>query len=69
MTDKEALNYFETQQTPDNEEQFKIAARALRYKMYFDSIFGEGLMVVNWSMNGDLEPLANLIESAEQDDL
>lgn len=36
----------------------------LKYKEYFDKLYGHGLEVANWHLNGDTEPLDNFIDSA-----
>lgn len=37
---------------------------ALRFKESFDSLYGQGLEIANWHMNGDLEPFDNFYDSA-----
>lgn len=37
---------------------------ALRFKEYFDSLYGQGLEIANWHMNGELEPFDNFYDSA-----
>jgi hypothetical protein len=34
--------------------------------MYFDELYGEGLEVMNWHLNGDAEPLDTFIDRAEE---
>lgn len=34
------------------------------FKEYFDGLYGQGLEVVNWHMNGAREPFDNFYESA-----
>ncbi len=50
------------------EEAFKqainIACAAMRFKEYFDALYGEGLEVENYHLNGDTEPFDNFYESA-----
>lgn len=36
-----------------------------RVKDYWDSLFGQGLEIVNWHLNGDTEPFETFWESAE----
>ena len=40
--------------------------QAINFKKYFDELYGEGLEVTNWHLNGDLEPFDNFYESALQ---
>lgn len=50
-----------------NEEVINILSQiieALRFKEYFDSLYGQGLEIANWHMNGDLEPFDNFYDSA-----
>ena len=37
---------------------------ALKFKAYFDELYGKGLEVANYHLNGDLEPFDNFYESA-----
>lgn len=34
------------------------------FKSYFDDLYGTGLGVANWHMNGEMEPFDNFYESA-----
>lgn len=34
------------------------------FKSYFDELFGKGLEVANWHLNGNTEPFDNFYESA-----
>lgn len=38
--------------------------QAMSFKKYFMELYGEGLEVANWHLNGDLEPLTEFIDSA-----
>lgn len=38
--------------------------KAIGFKKYFDELYGEGLEVANWHLNGDLEPFDTFYESA-----
>ena len=40
--------------------------QAINFKKYFDELYGEGLEVANWHLNGDLEPFDNFYENALQ---
>ena len=42
-------------------EQCRVA---VKFKEYFDELYGNGLEVVNWHQNGDTEPFDNFYESA-----
>lgn len=35
-----------------------------KFKDYFDSLYGQGLEVANWHLNGSLEPFDNFFDSA-----
>lgn len=35
-----------------------------KFKEYFDELYGTGLEVKNWHLNGDTEPFDNFYESA-----
>lgn len=37
------------------------------FKSYFDKLYGQGLLIANWHLNGDLEPFDNFYESAIQE--
>ena len=37
--------------------------QAINFKKYFDELYGEGLEVANWHLNGDLEPFDNFYEN------
>lgn len=39
-------------------------AELKRFKQYFDELYGTGLEVANWHLNGDLESLDNFMDSA-----
>lgn len=39
---------------------------AINFKKYFDELYGEGLEVANWHLNGDLESFDNFYENALQ---
>ena len=43
------------------------AIEALKFKDYFDGLYGQGLEIANWHQNGDLEPFDNFYESALED--
>ena len=45
-------------------ETFEIAIKAIKFKEYFDEMYGKGLDVANWHLNGELEPFDNFYESA-----
>ena len=45
-------------------EAFKIAIKALEFKDYFDDLYGKGLEIANWHLNGELEPFDSFYESA-----
>lgn len=37
---------------------------AINFKQYFDELYGDGLEIANWHLNGDLEPFDTFYESA-----
>ncbi len=37
------------------------------FKSYFDDLYGAGLGVANWHMNGEMEPFDNFYESAMEE--
>lgn len=37
---------------------------SIRFKEYFDNLYGEGLEVQNYHLNGDTEPFDNFYDSA-----
>lgn len=45
-------------------ELFELAINAIKFKEYFDEMYGKGLNVANWHLNGELEPFDNFYESA-----
>ena len=56
---KDALDLINCQQA----EIEKLQA----FKSYFDELYGTGLDVANWHLNGTLEPFDNFYESALQE--
>ena len=50
--------YEDTGLTPEEVEALKA------FKVYFDDMYGKGLEVANWHMNGNLEPFDNFYENA-----
>ena len=53
--------YEDTGLAPDELE--KLVA----FKEYFDALYGQGLQIANWHMNGDLEPFDSFYEEAIAD--
>lgn len=53
--------YEDTGLAPDELE--KLVA----FKEYFDALYGQGLKIANWHMNGDLEPFDSFYEEAISD--
>lgn len=45
-------------------EAFDMAIAALQFKDYFDKLYGEGLEVINYHLNGDSEPFDTFYEDA-----
>ena len=48
----------------DRMSAIKMAIEALRFKAYFDALYGTGLEVANWHKNGALEPFDTFYENA-----
>lgn len=48
----------------EDAELFEIAIKSIKFKEYFDEMYGKGLDVANWHLNGELEPFDNFYESA-----
>ena len=44
-----------------------MIAELKAFKSYFDELYGKGLDVANWHLNGALEPFDNFYESALQE--
>lgn len=65
MSEQEIITLLEKNKTFENSSLYDIIIKALFYKMFFDELYGKGIMLVNWRMDGDLEPLDSLIDSAE----
>ena len=40
------------------------AIKVMRFKEYFDQLYGQGLEVLNWHQNGEPEPFDNFYNSA-----
>jgi hypothetical protein len=49
------------------EEQQAEIEKLKKFKSYFDSLYGYGLEVINWHLNGELEPFDNFYDSAIQE--
>ena len=47
-----------------DKELFEMAIKAIKFKEYFDEMYGKGLEIANWHLNGELEPFDNFYESA-----
>ena len=48
----------------ENERLKEQRERLIRFKKYFENLYGQSLEVANWHLNGVLEPLDNFIDSA-----
>ena len=48
----------------DRMPTIQMAIEALRFKTYFDALYGTGLEVANWHKNGALEPFDTFYENA-----
>ena len=53
--------------TNDNEEIMIAAIQAIKYKAFMESLSDKGLMIANWHLNGDLEPIESFLDSAKQE--
>ena len=40
--------------------------RLYAYKKYWDELYGRGLEIANWHLNGELEPYDTFYDSAEE---
>lgn len=49
-----------------NRQQAEIE-RLKAFKSYFDELYGQGLDIANWHLDGDLEPFDNFFEAALQE--
>ena len=65
MSEREIIAFLEKHKTIENAQIYDTITKALAYKLFFDDLCGKGIMLVNWRMDGDLEMLDSLIESAE----
>ena len=50
----------------DRTAAIKEAIKALRFKEYIETLYGQGLEVKNWHHNGTTEPLDTFIEAAHE---
>lgn len=50
--------YEDTGLTPEEVEELKA------FKAYFDDMYGKGLEIANWHLNGSLEPFDNFYDNA-----
>lgn len=48
----------------DRMPAIEMAIEALRFKAYFDALYGTGLEIANWHKNGALEPFDTFYENA-----
>lgn len=73
MNGKEAVDVlFNTSVTPHIhpdkqgvwDKAIDMAIEALKFKDYFDSLYGQGLEVANWHLNGNTEPFDSFYDSA-----
>ena len=53
--------------TADNEDVMIAAIQAVKYKAFMESLSNKGLMIANWHLNGDLEPIESFLDSAKQE--
>ena len=53
---------------PKQNDIIKADIKSLKaFKAYFDELYGEGLEITNWHLNGELEPFDCFYESALQE--
>lgn len=60
-------DYLKHPQSADESELKEVrhaVLEAIRFKMYFDKLYGQGLEIANWHLNGALEPFDNFYEAA-----
>ena len=50
----------------DNLDYLQEYKKLLRFKEYFDELYGQGLQVANWNMNGTLVDFDDFYDSAEE---
>ncbi|MBQ9719324.1 MAG: hypothetical protein IJV64_01375 [Oscillospiraceae bacterium] len=48
----------------DRTPGIRMAIEALRFKAYFDTLYGQGREITNWHQNGETEPFDNFYDSA-----
>ncbi|MDF2884884.1 MAG: hypothetical protein K0R54_5454 [Clostridiaceae bacterium] len=59
--------YEDTNLMPDEVEELQGRIEHLqKFYDYFCELYGTGLDVANWHLNGDLEPFDNFFDSAEE---
>lgn len=58
-------NYHELQDKVEQQQQ--EIERLKAFHDYFRELYGEGLEVANWHLNGDLEPFDDIFNSAEEE--
>ncbi len=57
--------YEDTGLTPEGIKDLQQENQALKaFKEYFDEMYGKGLEVANWHLNGELEPFDNFYDGA-----
>lgn len=49
---------------PTKKHLGRNVSQLVRFKQYFDELYGQGLDVAGWHQNGELEPFDNFYESA-----
>lgn len=58
-------DWFWLQEMVDKQQQ--EIERLKAFHDYFRELYGEGLEVANWHLNGDLEPFDDIFNSAEEE--
>ena len=47
-----------------HKDAFALIKSLSKFKVYFDDLYGQGLEIANWHLNGELEPFDNFYDSA-----
>lgn len=61
------INTDHKKESVEYKEVLKTAISALKFKNYFDELYGQGLQIAYYHQNGDLEPFDNFYDEACED--
>lgn len=56
--------FFDKNNLDNNSDYLQEYKKLLRFKEYFDELYGQGLQVANWNMNGTLVDFDDFYDSA-----